>query len=261
MSDAELRRLIEGIVRSILTGARSATPIVIVGGSPLGLSEAAAAMGAPTLAHARVFLSKCHLSRHPQSSLPKMIPAGQLIDRDRPIGELESAISAAPRVVWLLPEIASVVRLSQAAPQTMGEKLLFHALANGRPVHAAGGELDPASWPAEMPPTMRRGRNSLEELLSEARARLELWGMRFHPRAGALIADMQPAKPEPESPRLLPLTIRGESAPKRRFILAEDVYKLREDGHSSWRVPPGAILTDQARDVAATLSIQLIEEA
>lgn len=252
--------MIEGIVRSILTGAGAATPLVVVGGAANGLPEALAAIATPALSRGRFFLSNCHLSRHPDSPLPKTIPPGQVLDRARPLSELESAAVAAPRVLWLLPEIASVVRLSQAAPHTLAEKIIWHALASGRPVHTAGGELDPATWPAEMPPTMRRGRNSAEELLSEARTRLELWGMRFHPRAGSLIAAMEPPTPEPETPRLLPLTIHGDNAPKRRFILAEDIYKLREEGLASWRVPPGAILTDQARDVAATLSIQLIEE-
>ncbi len=132
--------------------------------------------------------------------------------------------------IWIVNlKWSDVAKMALGIFDTPPLEAILHILSTGKEIIA-----EPLQIPTQCPP-------SLADLLKSYWARLLSLGIR-EPRASQ------------------PFSCPPPSAPSRTIITQEEVREAKEKGLQVMILPPRAIVTDMARDLAERLGIQIREE-
>jgi hypothetical protein len=262
VTDAELQTLVQEVLRR-LAGAPPTAPerssvLVVV----TGAEHPERALQFLRLAAERFYVNAlpapCFFDRYAPSLLGDVIPAPQIHAAPN-LPQREALVDASAAVVLLLPMRSTIAKIARGSADSTPSILLTRALMVGKPCFTAGGELDPAQWPAAMRPPMRHGKGSLAELVARDLEVLESWGMTYRRDPLELLAPISGALTNPTAPSLPAESPAARSATSttRQFLTADDVRRVHAEGGRELSVAAGTIVTDAARDAAASLHVEL----
>jgi hypothetical protein len=117
-----------------------------------------------------------------------------------------------------------------------------------------------------MPAAMRHGQGSLSESVEKDLATLASWGMVYRRDPLELVAPMRAAlglaKPASGHVPLIenpagPVRVAAPTG-RREFITADDIRSAHRDGRREFKLPANAVVTEEARDVAAALHVAFV---
>lgn len=264
LDESELRALVEEVLRALTARlSPAAAPrhplVILMDGARAGDLHAFDLLRALASREPLMIPSPIGIERHREEPLALAIGCPKRIRRNLMIQEAERLIEDAPAVLLLQPTRATLARAARGLDDTGIPALLLHALARGKRTVAAGGDLLPDALPASAPVPMKHGAGSLTEQLSVDVERLASWGLqvRAHPLEAKALLDA-PATPK--------VAIPADAAPKkeqamgkRQFITSEDVRAIHRSGKRELTLPENAVVTDEARTVAAELNVTLMQ--
>jgi hypothetical protein len=276
MTEAELKAIVEEIVRSLLGGQASIQPtaprvtlppgqsvLFVLTGSEFGHARSLELIRTiSSSAAAQAYPAACYTERHGADALVKAMGCPKKVHATADLHAREKLVDEATACIFLLPLRSTLSKIANAIPDSPPAAMVTRALMRGIPCFVAGGDADPAMWPRTMPAPMRQGRNSFAELLDDTMNRLAAWGLAY--RADPM--DLVPlvTKPDPNlpagsaSPSAAPaLPEKPAAAPPRTFITSEDIRKRYAEGAREIRLPSNAIITDEARETATSLTIKI----
>ncbi|GAB4324904.1 MAG: hypothetical protein Kow0059_20740 [Candidatus Sumerlaeia bacterium] len=151
--------------------------------------------------------------------------------------------------------INTLAKLCAGITDSTPTAALFEALARGLPVLICRESVDPEHL--QMSSALGRSTPaSLRNALYHYMSRLEQWGAQWT-ELGALAAAVEamlvPAR------EALKLRRTGAAAGGRLILLREDIEDMMREGRLRLTLPPGAIVTDAARELAAERGFRLEE--
>jgi hypothetical protein len=271
MDERQLRQLVEAILRQILAAQGQDTVqkpkvLLLLTGAEGSLDR--------ELEFVRVIRSDYQLKAHAAACYTDRYPIDPFVEalggkdlvvtaanapaRDRLVDEAQAA-------VLLMPLRTTVAKAARGFSDSPPGPMILRALMQGKPVFSAAGELDTARWPDTMPGPMRHGQGSLAEWVEQDLKTLESWGFLYRrdplelvaPLRAALLGEARSAA-RPAAPTSLPPAVPA-TKPARGFLTAEDVRRQHAEGQRLIQLTPGTIVTDEARDVARALLVDLAE--
>ncbi|MCC6546979.1 hypothetical protein IT570_07405 [Candidatus Sumerlaeota bacterium] len=272
MNESELKAIVEQVVRQLLAHDGAAVPgasqpeskaaahgrriLVIINGSIHGHDAALQFIRALGGRGVTVVASPCYAGRYGQDALVAAAGCPKRVHTLPDSGQQEQFVDQAESVVYLMPVRTAIAKLANAMADDPTTSMITRALLRGLPVLAAGGDCDPTTWPKTIPAPMRQGRGSYTELLNESLDRLAGWGMAYRTDPFQLLPllpwstnlQVNPTPDPAEAPKAYP----------RSFMTAEDIRKKHADGAHELKLPPNCTITDEARELAASLSMKLI---
>ncbi len=267
MNESELKVIVEQVVRLLL--AREAAPapkvadsgpgrklLFVINGSEHGHDEALAFIRSLGGKGMKAVASPCYVERYGIDALVAAMGCPDRVFTNPDLKQREAFVDQAEAVIYLLPARTAIGKLANAMPDDATTAMVMRAMLRGVPVLAAGGDCDAAKWPKTTPPAMKQGRGSYAELLNECLDRLAGWGLQYRaepaellpllPGADKIVIEQKPPKDV------------AKSAP-RSFLTSEDIRKKHADGAREIKLPPNCTVTDEARELAASLSVKLVE--
>ncbi len=275
LTDGDLRRLIEAVVRALATELGALEPpaekspvLFLFTGAANGHDRSMELVRSVSERRpAMACIGTCYSERFGTDELVAALGSADRLRTDCSPDERDRVIDDSSAVVFLQPMRSTIAKVSRAITDSNPSQMVTRALMLAKPVFCAGGEIDAGSWPASMPEAMRYGKDSLGEIVQQYLERLASWGMIYRNDPMELFAAL--AKLEnggTKEMKSLPASVISaqQSAPQkssgRGFLTANDVRRHHNDGNRTIVVPPNTIVTDEARDVASALHVALIAE-
>jgi hypothetical protein len=273
MTNEELKAIVEEVVRRMTPAAAEPVRprvVLLMTGAEQGFDrtmEAIARMAAEF--SVKAILAGCYTERYPVEPLAKALgcPKGIILPAAT-VREKEALVDAAGAVAVMLPLRTTLAKTARCQADSPPAVLLTRALMAGKPAFSAGGEMDPQTWPATMPTAMRHGQGSMGEAVERDLATLASWGMRYRRDPLELLAPLRAALGLAKTREGFVPTIENPAGPikaprpasgRREFVTAEDVRAAHKQGHRELPLAPNALVTQEARDVAAALNVTLVE--
>ncbi|MBI1290089.1 hypothetical protein GC173_02430 [bacterium] len=272
MTEAEMKAIVEEVVRR-LSGSAPKEParprvVLLMTGAEQGFDrtmEAIAKMAAEF--SVKAILAGCYTERYGVEPLAKALGCPKsILMPNATVHEKEAAVDAAAAVAVMLPLRTTLAKTARGQADSPPAVLLTRALMAGKPAFAAGGEMDPETWPAKMPAAMRHGQGSLAESVERDLATLASWGMSYRRDPLELLAPMRAALGLAKAREGFVPTIENPAGPikvstsgRREFVTAEDVRAAHRQGQRELRLSAHSIVTEEARDVAAALQVALLD--
>ncbi|CAN5212487.1 hypothetical protein BH09SUM1_BH09SUM1_08110 [soil metagenome] len=268
MTDQELRDLVRKIVESVLGGAAFAAPkpsarpiLFVLTGAEYGHDRAMRLIeSVAAKAPVNVYLAGCYTDRYDAAAVGKSAGDPTRVFKGLPPARFEALVDEAAAVCLLLPIRVTLAKIARGMADSAPAAMMTRALMQARPCFTAGGEADTTSWPATMPTAMRHGPGSLSDNLERDLRTLDGWGLgyRHDPMElestliGLATTNKPVAKGGATSAPMAP-------AGHRVFITADDIRNRHANGERVIVIASNALVTHEARDVAAALFITLTE--